>query len=148
MPPRKQRRRREKERRHDYEYVLVDGEGQEVESGEEPAAPEPKVGSKVAARARSSSKRGGSPGRRVAPPSWRRVARRALIFAPFMFLTLTFIAEDLTTTGRLIQTVILLAFFLPFSFLMDTMMYRSYLRKGGQPEAEPSERRRSRGLLR
>jgi len=31
-----------------------------------------------------------------------------------------------------VQTVILLGFFLPFSYLMDSLMYRAYLRRTGQ----------------
>jgi len=52
------------------------------------------------------------------------VGKRGLIFAPLMFLTVTFLSGDLTVIQRIVNTVFLLAFFLPFSYLMDTLMYR------------------------
>ncbi len=68
----------------------------------------------------------------VQPPSWRRVAKRGLIFAPLMFLTVTFLSGDLTIAQRFINTGFLLAFFLPFSYVMDSFMYRMYVRRGGR----------------
>ena len=41
-----------------------------------------------------------------------------------MFLTVTFLSSDLTISQRLVNTLFLLAFFLPFSYLMDSVMYR------------------------
>ena len=38
-----------------------------------------------------------------------------------------------------LQTAILMAFFLPFSYVMDRMMYRTYLRRTG---AAPPDRKR------
>jgi hypothetical protein len=128
---RKQRRRRQKERRHQYEYVYVDEQGEEVEVDsadlEEPAAP------------RSSPKRDPKPkqqqpapfrgGREVPPPSWRRVAKRGFIFAPFMFITLLLLDSEQSYDLLAINTVVLLAFFLPFSYVLDTLMYRVYMRR-------------------
>ena len=134
MPTRKQRRRRAKERRHDYEYVYVDEEGREVEVDEQdPKAPKSK-NSRAPVRGRG--------GRKIDPPSWTRVGKRALIFAPLMFLTVSFLAKNISVAQRVYQTVFLLAFFLPFSYLMDSIMYRSYLRRTG---AAPPAGRRGRG---
>lgn len=141
MPSRKQRRRREKGRRHEYEYVYVDERGREVEPDEAvEEAPTPAPRKKAdGVKPAAVSSRGG---RVVQPPSWRRVGRRALIFAPIMFLTVSFIAKDLTTPQKLIQTLVLLAFFLPFSYLMDTMTYRTYVRRtGGGPDSGARGRR-------
>ncbi|MDQ3823544.1 MAG: hypothetical protein M3321_09925 [Actinomycetota bacterium] len=129
MPTRKQRRRREKGRRHEYEYVWVDDEGREVEV--DPA----EVG---AAKTRSvdgkpARDRRGRPVRKIEPPSWSRVGKRALIFAPFMFVVVWLLKpEDAPAAGAVVQTLVLLGFFLPFSYLMDSMMYRAYLRRTGQ----------------
>jgi hypothetical protein len=124
MPTRKQRRRRAKERRHEYEYVYVDEEGREVEVEEELKQAEPeKRRNGNAGRVRDRA------GRVVEPPSWRKVGRRALLFAPIMFLALSLIASNLSMVQRGVQTVLMLAFFLPFSYLMDRMMYRSYQRR-------------------
>jgi len=141
MPSRKQRRRRAKERRHEYEIVYVDEEGHEVEpppeeverravrdNGKPAARPAPRGGAKKATK-------GGSV-RVVPPPSWQRVAKRGAVFAPFMAVTLYLLGiRSLTTV--LIQTVWLLLLFIPFSYLVDRMMYRRYLRQTGQLKEEP-----------
>lgn len=129
MPSRKQRRRRAKERRHEWEEVWVDEEGNEIE----PPAENGNDG-RPARRFRADA---APPARRqtgmrtVQPPSWRRVGKRALIFAPLMFLTVSFLSSELTTPQKLVQTAFLLAFFLPFSYVMDALMYRMYVRRAG-----------------
>jgi len=128
MPSRKQRRRREKERRHEWEEVWVDDEGNEVEP-----PPEADLQSRNGKRTVSAPAKKQSAGRRaVQPPSWTRAGKRALIFAPLMFLTVSFLSSELTITQRALNTLFLLAFFLPFSYGMDALMYRMYMRRGGQ----------------
>ncbi len=121
VPTRKQRRRRAKERRHDYEYVYVDEEGHEVE------VDEPEKGA-------SKSKNGKGPirtrsGRRIDPPSWNKVGRRALIFAPLMFITIRLLEHGEPLAATVFRTAFLLLVFLPFSYVMDTFLYRSYQRR-------------------
>jgi len=121
MPTRKQKRRREKDRRHEYEYVYVDDEGHEVEVDEpEPKAARSKNGRPVA-RTRS--------GRKIDPPSWSRVGRRALIFAPLMFITIRLLERGEPLAASVFRTVFLLLVFLPFSYVMDSFLYRSYQRR-------------------
>jgi hypothetical protein len=141
MPSRKQRRRRLKERRHEYEYVYVDEEGREVDAPEE-EKPQAAQGTKGAA----SSRRGGTTraGRRIEPPSWSRVGKRALFLAPVMFILINLMGKQLTVAQRLYETVLLLAIFLPFSYFMDSLMYRSYLKRTGAAPP-PSRRGRSNG---
>src|SRR5215211_1018230 len=123
MPSRKQRRRQAKERRHDYEYVYVDDEGHEVEI--DPAEIEERRNGKA-----KRPERAAAGGRTVQPPSWNRVGRRALIFAPLMFATVYLLGRNsLSTAQILIQTLVLLAIFLPFSYFMDSLMYRAYQRR-------------------
>ena len=121
MPTRKQRRRRAKERRHDYEYVYVDEEGREVEVDEPGKAPSKSKNGKGPVRTRS--------GRRVDPPSWNRVAKRALIFAPLMFITIRLLEHNEPLVASVFRTVVLLLVFLPFSYVMDSFLYRSYQRR-------------------
>ena len=68
------------------------------------------------------------------------------IFAPFMFLFIYYAvlkSSNRSFATALYQTAFLMAFFLPFSYLMDRMMYRTYLRKTGQaPPSRPESRRR------
>ncbi|HYZ18421.1 MAG TPA: hypothetical protein VE615_02655 [Gaiellaceae bacterium] len=129
MPTRKQRRRRAKERRHEYEYVYVDEEGREVEVEEEEAEERARRNGSAAAKPVTRA------GRTIDPPSWRKVGRRALIFAPLMFVALTIIGSELSMTQRIAQTLLMLGFFLPFSYLTDRMLYRAALRRAEQPQA-------------
>jgi hypothetical protein len=140
---RKQRRRRQKERRHEYEYVYVDEQGEEVEVDpeeiEEAPAPPRSRQKSPPKQERTASFRGG---REVPPPSWRRVGKRGLIFAPFMFLTLLLLDQGRSYDLLLINTAVLLLFFLPFSYVLDTLMYRVYLKRTGGQTAGGASRRR------
>ena len=117
MPTRKQRRRRAKEQRH--EYVWEDDEGNELAPEEVPT----KRADQGVSRA---SPRGV---REPQPPSWGRTLKRGLIFAPIMFVTVMLIGGDLTLAGQLLQTAVIVAIFLPFSFFLDGVMYRSHKRR-------------------
>jgi hypothetical protein len=129
MPTRKQRKRRQKGRRHEYEYVYVDDEGNEVEVDTDEVKAE-----RVAARNGRAKPRETRRGARIEPPSWRRVGKRGLIFAPLMFITVMLIDSDLEWWQWLVQTAWLMAIFLPFSYFMDSFMYRRHTRRtGGGP---------------
>src|SRR5688572_6254801 len=128
MPSRKQRRRRQKDRRHDWEYVYVDDDGREVEAPDD-ELPLSSNGKRTPQQQSRKSQK--TVVREVQPPSWRRVGKRGLIFAPLMFLTVTFLSGELTIAQRVINTVFLLAFFLPFSYAMDALMYRMYRKRTG-----------------
>jgi hypothetical protein len=143
VPTRKQRRRQAKERRHEYEFVYVDDDGNEVETDSPddgaPAKPKPaKTAAKPAARGRQTGSR---PARKIDPPSWQRVFRRAAIFAPVMLLVVYFLKpKDASTASVLVQVVVLLGLFLPFSYYMDTFMYKQYRKRIGDP-LPPRERK-------
>jgi hypothetical protein len=135
---RKQKRRRDKERRHEYEYVYVDEEGQEVEVDE----PEPSATPARKTNAKAAPARGGRANRVVEPPSWRRVARRALILAPVLIILMYLIKpKNAGTATVVVQALFFIAIFLPFSYVMDSMLYRSYLKRTGQ--APPPRGRRT-----
>ena len=126
MPSRKQRRRRQKSLRHEYEYVVVDETGQELEVERPPEVR--KEAKRNGSRATQTTKR--RAGRIVQPPSWKRVARRAAIFAPVMFIVVTLISgKHLAISQRIVETAFLLVFFLPFSYVMDTIAYRTYRKR-------------------
>ena len=134
MPSRKQRRRREKLHRHEYEYVALDDEGNEL-----PVDP-----AELRQHATSSNGAGPARGQRnvrqqrtIQPPSWSRVAKRALIFFPFMLITVHLLSGDeLSLVGKVLNTLVLMAFFVPFSYVMDAVMYRTYLKRSGQAPAK------------
>jgi hypothetical protein len=141
MPTRKQRRRRQKLQRHEYEEVYIDPTtGEEVEvDPEELAGLRPKKEPKAATTAKQRPAGRTRTGRVVQPPSWERVARRGAIFAPFMFATVYLLApkDNRPIAGLLLQTFVLLAFFVPFSYFMDRFTYRTYLRRTGkEPEGK------------
>ncbi len=128
MPTRKQRRRREKLKRHEWEEVYVDEEGNELDPDEVEELAAPAHGK--AAKTAKAQPRQGAGGRVVEPPSLRRVMRRGLLFFPLMLITVFLLAGDeVTTAGKIIQTLVLMAFFLPFSYFMDSLLWRSYQRR-------------------
>ena len=134
MPSRKQRRRREKSFRHEWEYVEVDpetGEERTVAPAElRPEKPERKE-RKPAPQQRGRQQR--SARRAPQPPSWRRVLKRTGLFAPLMALFIYWTSSSsksgVSVAGIVLNTAILIAFFAPFSYLVDSMTYRIYTRR-------------------
>ncbi len=127
MATKKQQRRREKLKRHEYEEVYVDEEGNVLapEEAEELVARSP---------ARKTEKQKARPqttraGRTIEPPSWRRTLRRGLIFFPLMLIVVFLLSPELSTLQKVINTLVLMAFFIPFSYFMDAMMWRSMQRR-------------------
>ena len=128
MPSKKQRRRREKLQRHEYEYVLETDEGEEViESPRAAEVAAPRNG-KPAKEPVGPLDRHGKP---IAKPSLRRVLRRTAIFAPLiaLFLYVFPTDEDLTVPGLIFNVALLLAFFMPFSYVVDVVVYRMLWRR-------------------
>ena len=133
MATQKQRRKRAKEKRHDYDLVEIDEEGNETvlrasdlkaETGSKPAAGVRSPGKKSPT---ASASKGKSPRGTPQPPSWRRVAKRSALFAPIFLATVLLIGGDrMTFPGAVMQTILLLAFFVPVSYLMDRIVWRSY----------------------
>ena len=128
MPSRKQRRRRQKEKRHEYEYVFVDEHGREVDVEERPVASPNGTRARAKERATPTAPRSRT-GRTVEPASWRRAGRRGLLFAPLMFGVLYLLNRDMPPVALALNTIILLAFFVPFGYFMDKMMYRAFVRR-------------------
>jgi hypothetical protein len=137
MPSKKQRRRRQKERRHEFEEAYFDAEGNEISReeyealAEETGAGPTSNGTGAATAATRPIQRGG---RTIHPPSWRRVVKRGLLFAPLMYATLYVLGRgDATMTPVRIafSTATLLVFFIPFSYFVDTFMYRRFASQSG-----------------
>jgi hypothetical protein len=123
MPSRKQRRRREKLQRHEYEYVIETEEG-EVVPVEKPTEREKRNGK---GSSRPAPTRGG---REIPPPSLGRVARRTAIFAPLIVVVVWLASASSVSTGaKLLNAVALIAFFIPFSYLVDVFMYRWFSKR-------------------
>jgi hypothetical protein len=131
MATKRQRRRREREQRH--EYMWVDDEGNELESEERAVREPPKRAGASKSRSgggSSSARRGRAP----QPPSWRRVIKRGAIFAPLFLATLLLLGHGhhVNYVSAVGQALVLLALFIPFSYFLDSMMWRSYQKKTGQ----------------
>ncbi len=130
MANQKQRRRRAKEKRHQYDLVEIDGEGNETvltASDVKPDTP-PKSSAKSAKNGRGA---GGRTGRGTPqPPSWPRVLKRGALFAPIFLATVMLLGGGrLSFIGAVIQTIFLLAVFVPFSYFMDRLMWRSHQKR-------------------
>jgi hypothetical protein len=122
MPSRKQRRRREKLQRHEYEYVIETEEGEEIPV--EKPVERTKTDSKGSAR--PAARRGG---REIPKPSMARVFKRTAIFAPLILIVVFWTGGDSTTSAKIFTGVTLIAFFIPFSYMVDSIMYRVYSRR-------------------
>lgn len=124
MPSRKQRRRREKLQRHEYEYVIENEEGEEVVVDRPTAEPD-KDG-----KGRNPSVPRDRRGREIPKPSLQRVLRRTAIFAPLIIVVVYITSgKNATTASKIYTAGVLLAFFIPFSYLVDTFMYRVFQRR-------------------
>lgn len=148
MPTRKQRRRRQKEMRHEWEEVYIDAEGRELAPEEvEEIAPvraerngrSPRKETRPAKTQRAA--RGRNP-RGVQPPSWRRVFKRAAIFAPLMYVFIAVTGRDLTVPQQILTTVWLLLVFLPFSYFMDSLTYRLWKKRLAKADSQATAKRR------
>ena len=127
MATQKQRRRRAKEKRHAYDLVEIDAEGNETVL----SASDVKSDAPSKPRAKTVEARGGAKGRPARgtpqPPTWRRVLKRGAIFAPIFLATVMLLGRGrISTAGAVVQTVFLLASFVPFSYFMDRLVWRSH----------------------
>jgi hypothetical protein len=124
VPSKKQRRRREKLQRHEWELVRIDEEG-----NEQPVESTPRVEKKKESAAKTRTTR--RPVREVKPPSWRRSATRALLFAPLLYIFLSLGKHPPPLVTRVGIAVLYAAVFVPMFFLVDRMAYRAYRKRVG-----------------
>ena len=136
MPTKKQRRRNQKARRHEYEYVYLDEEGNEVpvdpselsaeKNGQREAKPR-----KGGTGGKQAAGRGAGGRRKIEPPSWRRSARRALLFGPVLVAAMLLLnrGQGQTLLQQVFPAVFLIAFFIPFSYFTDSLAYRMFQKR-------------------
>lgn len=129
MANQKQRRKRAKEKRHAYDLVEIDSEGNEtvLNASSLKAEDAPREAKRDRARRAVPAKRGrGGP----QPPTWPRVLKRGAIFAPIFLATVLLLGGGrLTLAGAIVQTFFLLAVFVPFSYFMDRLVWRSHQKR-------------------
>jgi hypothetical protein len=131
MATQKQRRRRAKEKRHDYDLVFIDEDGVEkpVEREESPRKPPTRVGkdgtvAKSQKGQKTSAKSNSRRGRELQPPSWPKVLKRGALFAPVFFATVLLLSGGKGYGAAVVQSALLIAVFIPFSYFMDRLFWR------------------------
>jgi hypothetical protein len=133
MPTKKQKRRNQKARRHEYEYVYLDDEGNEVPV--EPTELRAEKNGQRESKPRKSSSgkqpagRGACARRNIEPPSWRRSARRALLFGPVLVVAMILLNRGQPLAQQVFPAVFLIAFFIPFSYFTDSFAYRLFQKR-------------------
>ena len=137
MPSRKQRRRREKLQRHEYEYVVETDEGEEIV--ERPVERDKKRDGDKRGDKREKPARGGRT-REVPKPSMQRVLKRTAFFLPLALVMVFLLGKSLSTQQKVSQAALLLAFFIPFSYVVDVFMYRAYQRRQAKRGGGPTKR--------
>lgn len=132
MPSKKQRRRREKTFRHEYETVLLDAEGNELEI--DPDELRAQREEKRAAKAKPAAKkaaatRGGRALREPPPPSWQRALRRGGLMGAVMLVAISFIERDQPLGARVGLGLIYAVMFIPLTYLVDRTAHRTFLKR-------------------
>jgi hypothetical protein len=152
MPSRKQRRRQLKEKRHEYEFVYVDGEGNELEElpdgfeeeKKEPAAARngSKPGSKPVAKKQAPPQRGGRAGRTPPVPSWNRAIKRGGLLGVVVFVLFSLTAKG-NWTSILPLALLYTVLFVPFTYVIDRFAYRRWQARqpGGGSSSPPAKKR-------
>ena len=127
MPTRKQRRRRDKTFRHEYDLVVYDEEGNEVEvdpsevrAAKERDAPKAKKGQERGSNSRR-------PAREVQPPSWERALKRGGLMGGILVVVMTTLLK-----GPLLLGIVYGIALIPFTYWVDRVAYRKYLRRSGK----------------
>jgi len=134
----KQRRRRAKEKRHEYDLVQIDDEGNETVLTASELRPNEPAKTKKGSTKSSGSGRGRGRGGRGAPQpaSWTRVGRRGAIAAPLFFLMVMLLGgKNVTIASAALNTFFLLFLFVPFSYVLDGFVYRSYQKRLAKPKS-------------
>jgi hypothetical protein len=129
VPTRKQRRRREKTFRHEYDFVTYDEEGNEVELDPAELRKE-KEAPKAKPQQRGSGNR--RPAREVPQPSWRRSIRRGGLMGGLMLVIVIGFFKGMSLTSRIGVGVLYATAFIPFTYWLDRLAYRNYLRRSGK----------------
>ena len=134
MSSRKQRRRRAKTFRHEYVWVKEDEEGNEVEVAPDELPtrkerPEKPRAAKTPAKGKSAAPARGRSAREPSPPSWRRSLKRGGIWGGIVLITVLFLFQDMPLGARVAWGLLYALLFIPLTYWVDRMVYRSYLRR-------------------
>jgi hypothetical protein len=129
MANRKQRRRREKTFRHDYAFVTYDEEGNEVEVERPESREEKPQGEKRKQDASAKGQKQVRTGREPPEPSWGRAFRRGGTWGGVMLIVVIFFFQSTPLAGRILMGVFYAAAFIPLTYWIDRMAYRSWQKR-------------------
>src|SRR5436305_14993216 len=127
MPTKKQRRRRAKGLRHEYDFVMVDDEGNEVpvDPDERRAEREQKATAKPK-QARGGQNSKGRTMREPPHPSWERAFRRGGLMGGLMLLAFLFLFKSAPIGLRVAWGLFYALAFIPLTYWIDRTARRSY----------------------
>ncbi len=130
MPTKKQRRRRAKGLRHEYDFVMVDEEGNEVpvDPDDRRAEREQKASSKPK-QARGGQGSSGRTMREPPQPTWQRAFRRGGLMGGLMLVAFIFIFKNGPIGSRIAIGLVYGVAFVPLTYFVDRTAYRAYLRR-------------------
>jgi hypothetical protein len=130
MPTKKQRRRRAKGFRHEYDFVMVDDEGNElpVDPEERRAEREQKTSAKPK-QARGGQTSRGRAMREPPQPSWERAFRRGGLMGAVLLLAFVFLFKNGPIGSRIAIGLVYGVAFVPLTYFVDRTAYRAYLRR-------------------
>jgi len=136
MPTRKQKRRDLKSKRHEYEFVYVDGDGNEVEDPEHDDAPARQTSTTNGSKpkqpaAKKSTTQSGRPRREPQAPSWKRAAKRSALLGVFVMIFFSFTAKG--NLLRVLPTALLFSVaYVPVMYYIDRAAYRRFQARGAK----------------
>src|SRR3954451_9608380 len=136
MPSRKQRRRRDKSFRHEYETVLLDEEGNETPLAE---LREERQKQRVEKKPARQPAKGSSRALREPPmPTWRRAFRRGGLMGGAIFVAFVFVLHGGSTLSRASIAIVYAVAFIPLTYWVDRLAYRSFLKRTAKLDAKKS----------
>ena len=130
MPTRKQKRRELKSKRHDYEFVYLDGDGNELdEVPEELEQPkkERSNGSKPAAGKRARAQPARRSVRKPPKPSWSRAFKRGALLGAVVLVFFSVTAAKGHIATAILFGIGYTVLFVPFTFYIDRFAYNRWL---------------------
>jgi hypothetical protein len=142
MPTRKQRRRREKGFRHEYETVLLDEEGNEVEVDPEERRAQKEEREKQRAQAKPPAKgQGKKPARTLREPpapTWNRAIKRGGLMGAVIFIAFVFVLKGGSQQSRAAIAIFYALAFIPLTYFVDRIAYRSYQKRLARQDTKKS----------
>jgi len=138
MPSRKQRRRRDKTFRHEYETLLLDEEGNETPLAAMREEREQQRAEKKPAKPAAKGARAQRTLREPPAPTWRRAFRRGGLMGGAIFVAFAFVLHGGSTQSRMLIGLVYGLAFIPVTYWVDRIAYRSYEKRMAKLDAKKS----------